>query len=161
MTLLQPSAFFLGCELVFNHLRLKEADRWSEAIALVKLASFTAAFPEINDAQFIWACETWAQNATAGFHAFPTWRELMVSLYRCEGGLANRSWGFRSDLPHHLQPSPEQLQMLPTERTSLLRPVDDTQRRFSPAASYLAWATPGGRPMALPPADDHSPTTTP
>jgi hypothetical protein len=159
--MLQPSTFFVGVEMIFSHLRLKDSDRWSEAIALVKLASFREAFPEINDAQFLWACETWVQGATAGFHAFPTWRELMASLYRCENGLANRSWGFKADLPPLLRPSPEQLMLLPTERVSLLPAADDTQRRFSPSAEYLQWATPGGMPMALPPAENHSPDTTP
>lgn len=154
-SLLEPKAFFLGVELIFSHLRLKESDRWSEGIALIKLASFQRDFPEVDSAMFVFACEAWTQGATAGtFHAFPTWRELMAKLYRCEAGLANRSWGFRPDLPACLRPTAQQLQMLPSRTQSLLPAADDTQRQWRMPEAHRLWTTADGKPMALRPCDE-------
>jgi len=148
-SLLQPRNFLIGSEVIFSHLRLKEADRWSEAVALLKLASFQQAFPEVNDGQFLYACEAWCQAATAGtFHAFPTWRELMAPLYRCENGLANRSWGFKPGLPQYLQPSVEQLKMLPQRPESLLPAADPSHERYLAPVDWSQWTAADGKPMA-------------
>ena len=153
--LLQPRAFLVGVEVIFSHLRLKESDRWSETVALLKLASFAEAFPEVNDGQFLWACEQWAQGAIGGtFHAFPTWRELMAPLYRRENGLANRSWGFNPALPQFLQPSDQQLQMLPQRRESLLPNEDPSQKRWLTPVSMRRWTAVDGSEMKFEPGDN-------
>lgn len=156
VALLQPEAFFLGCDLIFAQLRLKEADRWSEGVALLKLASFTTAFPEVNDRQFLWACEQWCQGVTngSGFRCFPPWVELVAPLYRRENGLANRSWGFNPNLPHALLPTAQQIAMLPRQRRSLVPTDDPAHDRWLPPANTTAWSTPGGITKQLPPGGD-------
>lgn len=152
VALLQPEAFFMGCEILFSHLRLKESDRWSEGVALVKLASFTDAFPEVSDRQFLWACEQWVQAATGnGFRTVPPWRELLAPLYRQEAGLANRSWGFKPDLPAFLQPTPQQLQLLPMRPQSLLSSSDPAHACWSPPEEMKRWTAADGRQMRLVP----------
>lgn len=154
-SLLQAKSFFVGCEVIFSHLRLKESDRWSETVALLKLASFTEAFPEVNDGQFLWACEQWVQGAIGGkFHNFPTWRELMAPLYRRENGLANRSWGFNPSLPPFLQPTAQQLLMLPKARESLLPCEDPSQERWLTPATMREWTAADGSQMAFEPNDE-------
>jgi hypothetical protein len=147
-SLLTAKSFFVGCEVIFSHLRLKESDRWSETVALLKVASFTEAFPEVNDGQFLWACEMWAQGALSGtFHNFPTWRELMAPVYRRENGLANRSWGFSPSLPKYLQPTAQQLLMLPREKKSMLPRSDSSQERWLTPVTMQEWTAADGRPM--------------
>jgi hypothetical protein len=153
-SLLSPQAFFLGCENIFAHLRLKESDRWGEALALAKLASFTASFPEVNDRQFLWVCEEWVQQAyfSKGFRTFPTWAELASPLYRREHGLANRSWGFNPNLPPQLQPTAQQLLMLPGSRQSLLPPAEPGHEPYVPPATHSQWTAVNGSAMeSLPP----------
>jgi hypothetical protein len=126
----QPSrltieAFLAVAEMIAAQLRIKEADRWSPHICQLKFVSFTSEFPEVTDGQFLWAAEQWLQS-TGGkeFLRYPTWRELMAPLYRCENGLANRSWGFRPSLPAFCQPSGEQLALLPVTPQSVALPPD-------------------------------------
>jgi hypothetical protein len=146
--LLNPEAFFMGCEILFSHLRLKESDRWSEGVALVKLASFTDAFPEVSDRQFLWCCEQWVQAATGnGFRTVPPWRELVAPLYRAEAGLANRSWGFKPDLPPFLQPTAGQLQLLPRQPQSLLSSSDPSHTLWHAPEEMRRWTAADGSQM--------------
>lgn len=129
--------FLAGAEMLFSHLRVREADRWSTAVCKLKFASFKGSFPEIDREQFLWACEQWVQeSAGKEFLKFPTWAELMASLYGTEGGLANRSYGFKVELPAFLQPTLQQLAMLPKERMTL-RPHQGEAYRLLPAAGPL------------------------
>ncbi len=139
---LTPEVFLAGAELMFSHMRVRESDRWSEMACKLKFASFRGAFPEIDREQFLWACEQWIQG-TAGkeFLRFPAWGELMAPLYGCEGGLANRSFGFRAELPRYLKPTLEQLAMLPAQRQSLQPHQGEAYQVIS-----------GGRPLVALPA---------
>jgi len=129
--------FLGGSEMVFSHLRVKEADRWSTSICKLKFASFKGSFPEIDREQFLWACEVWVQDSAGKeFLKFPTWAELMASLYGTEGGLANRSYGFKETLPAWLAPTPQQLAELPKERTTL-KPHQGEAYRLLPASGPL------------------------
>ncbi len=113
MVSLSPETFLAACEMVFGHLRLKESDRWSPHICQLKYRSFVTEFPEVGDAQFLWAAERWVQSLDAGFHRYPTWNELMRFLYRCEAGIPNRSWGPREDLPAYVRFTSAQVAMMP------------------------------------------------
>lgn len=121
--------FLAVAEMIAAQLRIKDADRWSAAICKLKFVSFTTAFPEVTDPQFLWAAEQWLQG-TGGkdFLRYPTWRELMAPLYRTENGLANRSWGFRESLPPMCAPSPDQLRLLPASPESIAEPPDPSSR---------------------------------
>jgi hypothetical protein len=143
---LTPETFLAVAEMLAGHLRLKDADRWSTHVCRLKLHSFTAEFPEVNDPQLMWAAEQWVQQLDAGFHRFPVWRELMAPLYRCEGGLANRSWGPRPDLPKFVQFEPAQLALLPAKAQSLFQPPDPQNTEAYEVVS-------GGRPMLAPSPD--------
>jgi hypothetical protein len=133
-TPLTPEAFLAGCELLFAHVRVRESDRWGELACKVKYASFRGAFPEVDREQFLWACEQWIQG-TAGqdFLRFPAWAELMTVLYGTEGGLANRSYGFKPTLPAWLQPSPQQLALLPRQPQTLKPHPGEEYRLVTPA----------------------------
>lgn len=153
--MLQPDVFFTGCEILFSHLRLKEADRWSSAVALIKLASFTDAFPEVSDRQFLWCCERWVQSATGErFRTVPPWVELVAPLYRQENGLANRSWGFRPDLPPFLRPTPEQLQLMPAQTQSRLSSSDPAHSDFEVPETWKRWTAKDGNQMQFEPSPD-------
>lgn len=143
-----PETFLAVVEMIAGHLRLKESDRWSAHICRLKIRSFAAEFPEVNDRQLLWAAEKWLQGLDNGFHRFPTWRELMAPLYRTEGKLANRSWGPKPGLPEFAQFSPEQLSLLPGAASSSLPPPDAT----NPAAYEVRRAA---QHPQLPPAADH------
>jgi hypothetical protein len=147
--------FLAVAEMIAAQLRIKDADRWTPTICQLKFVSFTAEFPEVNDHQLVWAAEQWLQT-TGGkdFLRYPTWKELMVPLYRSENGLANRSWGFRDTLPAMFQPTAEQLQMLPQRAASITASPDPHN-----AAAYLPF-TSTDHP-ALPPAHDEGPGLTP
>jgi hypothetical protein len=133
-THLTPEAFLAGCELLMSHVRMRESDRWGELACKVKYASFRGAFPEVDREQFLWACEQWIQE-TAGqdFLRFPTWTELMATLYGTEAGLANRSYGFKPDLPAWLQPTERQRAMLPRQAKTL-RPHPGPEYQLVPPA---------------------------
>lgn len=150
---LTPETFLAVAEMVAGHLRIKEADRWSPHICRLKFHSFTSEFPEVGEAQFMWAAEQWIQACGPGFTRYPTWKELLAPLYRTENGLANRSWGFRPDLPAFLWPTAEQLALLPAAPASIA-PVPDPE---NPAAYVPFTAT--DHPM-LPPASEDSPMLT-
>lgn len=108
-------SFLASIQMLYQHLRLKEADRWTPAVARIKHVFFVEAYPEVSDRQFLWCCERWIQSTKPeAFHRLPTWDELMRSLYRCKGGKPERSWGFRDDLPPYILPSPKQVAMLPS-----------------------------------------------
>jgi hypothetical protein len=138
------TVFLQGAEMIQQQLRIKEADRWSPDICKLKFFSFCSEFPEVDRTQFLWACEKWLQALTPGFVTFPVWAELMAPLYGCEAGRANRSYGFKSDLPGFLRPTPEQLAQLPAVPITIF-PNPDRLPLLGAAAS----ATP---PKALPPA---------
>ena len=132
---LTPETFLAGIEMVQQQLRIKRDDQWSAAVCKLKFASFCAEFPEVNDPQFFWACEQWIQrHSDRDFVRFPTWVELMVPLYASENGKANRSWGFKRDLPQQLKPTAEQIAQLPTRARSIAGAADphnaDAYQRF-------------------------------
>jgi hypothetical protein len=147
--------FLAVAEMVAAQLRIKEADRWSPHICQLKYVSFTGEFPEVSDPQFLWAAEQWLQD-TGGkdFLRYPTWKELMAPLYRCENGLANRSWGFRHELPAMVQPSSQQRALLPRELRSIALPPDPAN-----TSAYIPFHT--DQHPALPPAEDLGPGLTP
>lgn len=122
--MLDASFFVKGCSLIAKHLRTRADAGWDDDDFTLKYVSFSEAFPEVNDRQFLWCCERWIQSQRQDFLRFPAWNELMAPLYRCEEGLANRSWGPRQGLPQHLRFSPEQLQLLPQAVRSVLPPPD-------------------------------------
>ena len=79
----------------------------------------------MNDAQFFWACEQWVQTHSSKEYArFPVWDELMTSLYAVENGKANRSWGFKRELPKFVVPTDEQKAMLPGKPRSIAGAAD-------------------------------------
>lgn len=147
MARLTPQTFLAVAEMIAGHLRIRESDRWSPHICRLKFSSFTAEFPEVSDPQFMWAAEQWIQNCGPGFARFPTWRELMAAIYRTEGGLANRSWGFRPDLPQPLAPSAEQIALLPARPASVASTPDPSN-----AGAYRQFTA--DRQPTLPPAAD-------
>ena len=120
MESLNPSTFLSGVEMIQQQLRVKREDRWSEVVCKLKFHSFQVEFPEVNDAQFFWACEQWVQNSSGkDFVRFPLWTELMSCLYASENGQANRSWGFKRDLPSFVAPTQEQRACLPERPKSI------------------------------------------
>lgn len=147
--------FLAVSEMVAAQLRIKEADRWSPHICQLKFVSFCSEFPEVTDAQFLWAAEQWLQS-TGGqnFLRYPTWKELMVPLYRAENGLANRSWGFRPDLPPMCRPTDEQQRLLPADPQSITAPPDPTN-----GGAYVPFMT--EELPCLPPPEDEGPGLTP
>lgn len=150
---LTPETFLAVTEMVAAHLRVKDIDRWSPHVCRLKFHSFTTEFPEVNETQFMWAAEQWIQNCGPGFTRYPTWRELMAALYRTENGVANRSWGFRAELPAFLTPTAEQLAMLPARAMSIAAAADSTN-----AQAYVPF-TATDHPL-LPPAADELPMLT-
>lgn len=139
--------FLAVAEMVAAQLRIKASDRWTVQICQLKYGSFRTEFPEVSDAQFLWAAEQWLQSTNCReFLRYPSWKELMAPLYRSENGLANRSWGFKSELPSMVAPTPQQVEMLPATRRSIAG-VPDTNN----ARAYLPFQADGPMP-ALPPA---------
>ena len=145
--LLDPEAFTRGCRMIERHIRTRADAAWSTEDFKLKFVSFGTDFPEVSTPQFLWACERWIQAATGEFLRFPTWRQLMVPLYRCQGGMPNRAWGFKEDLPRSLQPTRQQLAMLPPGSNPI--PPDGAE---NPAAYHLVAAGSDGQRL-LPPAD--------
>ena len=130
---LTPETFLAAIEMLQQQLRIKRDDHWSPAVCKLKYGSFCSEFPEVNDAQFFWCCEQWIQNfSSRDFAKFPTWGQLMVSLYASENGRANRSWGFKRELPQMVSPSPEQVAMLPGRAKSIAAAADPQN-----AAAYV------------------------
>lgn len=147
--------FLSVAEMIAAQLRIKEADRWTPHICQLKFVSFTSEFPEVADQQLLWAAEQWLQD-TGGkdFLRYPTWKELMVPLYRSENGLANRSWGFKESLPAACQPSGQQLRLLPAAPQSIAASPDPNN-----ASAYVPFHT--RAMLALPPEQDLGPGLTP
>ena len=117
--------FLAGIEMVQQQLRVKKEDRWSVEVCGLKFNSFISEFPEVNDAQFFWSCERWIQDYTkTEFTRMPTWQQLMCPLYCVENGRANRSWGFKRDLPAFVAPTPEQKGLLPEHPRSIAGVAD-------------------------------------
>lgn len=112
--LLDPETFTRGCRMIERHIRTRADAAWATEDFKLKFVSFGTDFPEVSTPQFLWACERWIQQATGEFLRFPTWQQLMVPLYRCQSGLPNRAWGFKEDLPRSLQPTRQQLALLPS-----------------------------------------------
>ena len=145
--MLDPKAFVKGCTLVANHIRTRADCKWDEEDWKLKYASFGDDFPEVSSIQFLWACERWIQIQGAGnFLRFPTWNELMAPLYRCENGLANRSWGPKEDLPKSVRFSTDQCLLMPT-RPHSIAPAPDPQNAqayevVGLGAKYLPQLTP-------------------
>jgi hypothetical protein len=145
MASLTPETFLAVAQMVAGHLRLKADDRWSPHVCRLKFHSFTSEFPEVSEAQFMWAAERWIQGTEPGaFLRYPTWAELMAPLYRTEAGRANRSWGPRDDLPPFVRFKPDQLALLPGTPESVLPPPDQQ----NPAAYQVV----SNSQPALPPA---------
>lgn len=117
--LLDPEAFTRGCRWIERHIRIRPDAAWNTEDFKLKFVSFNTDFPEVSTPQFLWACERWIQGATGEFLRFPTWNKLMVPLYRCRDGIPMRAWGFKEDLPRCLQPTRQQLAMLPSRPPSL------------------------------------------
>ncbi len=156
--LLDPEAFTRGCRMIERHIRTRSEVTWSPEDFKLKFVSFNSEFPEINTSQFLWACERWIQKTDDEFLRFPTWRQLMVPLYRCENGIANRSWGPRPDLPRSVQFTAEQLDQLPPAVQSV-EPYPDP----IVARAYERLPRPPGhllQPEALPPAQEDDPDDT-
>jgi hypothetical protein len=127
MEQLTPTTFLAGVELIQQQLRVKREDRWSDVVCKLKFHSFQSEFPEVNDAQFFWACEQWVQaHSHKDFSRFPVWAELMTSLYATENGKANRSWGFKRELPPFVAPTDEQKTLLPGKPRSIAGAADPT-----------------------------------
>jgi uncharacterized membrane protein YhdT len=144
--------FLAVCEMVAAQLRIKSEDRWSQAVCELRWASFQAQFPEVDASQFLWSAEQYLQGRRQGFQEFPSWGQLVAPLYRTEAGLANRSWGFREDLPPFVQPTIAQLQALPSRSVSVLP--------LPPGADPAAYrVVAGSAPPALPPAAEVQPLT--
>ena len=156
-----PGWFFTCAEMIWAHLRTKESDRWNEAVALIQHHAFVSDFPEVSTTQFVWATNQWIQS-TAGkeFIRFPAWRELMAPLYRVdEKGLAVRVWGMRPELAPGLQPTPEQLALMPTRRPSnqdVLAAGSDGLPMLAPTGPRQPLLLPGEEQPLLPPSNgDH------
>jgi hypothetical protein len=132
--------FLTVAEMVAQQLRIRAEDRWSANICQLKYVSFCSEFPEVNDQQLFWAAEKWLQStADRDFLRYPTWVELMSPLYRCENGLANRCWGFKEELPPLVQPTYQQLQMLPP-RPAPLKALPAAEPAAGPGLTRRAWA---------------------
>lgn len=150
---LTPETFLAVAEMIAAQLRIKEADRWSPHICRLKFHSFTSEFPEVNEPQFMWAAEQWIQGLEPNaFKRYPTWKELMTPLYRSENGMANRTWGFRDELPPFCRPTAAQLEMLPASRRSLAA-APDPHNVDAYVPFEVDWAP------QLPPAADEAPLT--
>ena len=150
---LSKEVFTAVCEMIASHLRIRETDRWASGLTMdLKYASFRSEYPEVNDTQFFYAGEQWIQNTPnrEQFVRYPTWRELMVTLYRSEGGLANRSWGFREDLPEFAAPTPEQCAMLPGSRPLLPPPDRSNQDAYRTVGQAGEAERRGLRPVPVP-----------
>lgn len=112
--MLSKAAFIVCADQIQSFLRIPEERRFVGAFLAEKYESLREAFPEVDDRMLIYACEQWMQVAEE-FSRFPTWNELMRSLYRCDGnGLPVRHAGFKPTLPPRVQPTPQQLAMLPS-----------------------------------------------
>jgi hypothetical protein len=139
MVALSPNTFLAGVEMIQQQLRIKREDRWSPEVCKLKFVSFQTEFPEVNDAQFFWTCEQWIQQRSVKDYAtFPIWTDLMAPLYAVENGLANRSWGFKRELPQSLQPSDQQKAMLPAKTRSIAGAADPHN-----AAAYVPFEADG------------------
>ena len=141
---LSPETFFAGVEMLQQQLRVKRDDQWSAAVCKLKFHSFQSEFPEVSDPQFFWACERWIQEySSKDFVRMPTWGQLMAPLYATETGQANRSWGFKRDLPAFVSPTSEQKAMLPEKARSIAGAADPQN-----AAAYVPFE--GGGNLLLP-----------
>jgi hypothetical protein len=150
---LTAETFLVVAEMIAAHLRIKDSDRWSPHVCRLKFHSFTSEFPEITEPQFMWAAEQWIQGLEPNtFKRYPTWKELMAPLYRTENGMANRSWGFREELPSFCRPAGWQLEKLPTTRRSLISAPDPHNSQ-----AYVPFES-NEHPL-LPPAKEDSPLT--
>lgn len=145
MERLDAETFLAGVEMIQQQLRIKRDDQWSANVCKLKYTSFLAEFPEVNNVQFFWTCEQWIQQFSAkDFATFPTWSELMVPLYAAENGKANRSWGFKGDLPSFVAPNESQIEALPSQPRSIAGVADPLNRD-----AYAVVITPRSEPQHL------------
>ena len=142
---LDAETFLAGVEMIQQQLRIKRDDQWSTVVCTLKYTSFCSEFPEVQSHQFFWACERWIQMFSAkDFATFPTWQELMVPLYAAENGRANRSWGFKRDLPAYVAPTESQKALLPERPRSIAGAADPLNRD-----AYEVVITPRSEPQHL------------
>ncbi len=142
---LDVETFLAGAEMIQQQLRVKRDDQWSTTVCKLKFSSFRTEFPEVSSVQFFWACEQWIQQFSAkDFATFPTWQELMVPLYAVENGKANRSWGFKRDLPAYVAPTESQRAQLPERPRSIAGAADPLNRQ-----AYEVVITPRPDPQHL------------
>lgn len=142
---LDAETFLAGVEMIQQQLRIKRDDQWSTVVCKLKYTSFLSEFPEVQSHQFFWACERWIQMFSAkDFATFPTWQELMVPLYAAENGKANRSWGFKRDLPAFVSPTESQKALLPERPRSIAGAADPLNRD-----AYEVVITPRSEPQHL------------
>ncbi len=142
---LDAETFLAGVEMIQQQLRIKRDDQWSTVVCTLKYTSFCSEFPEVQSHQFFWACERWIQMFSAkDFATFPTWQELMVPLYAVENGRANRSWGFKRDLPAYVAPTESQKDLLPERPRSIAGAADPLNRD-----AYEVVITPRSEPQHL------------
>jgi len=142
---LDAETFLAGVEMIQQQLRIKRDDQWSTNVCKLKYTSFLSEFPEVSSVQFFWACEQWIQMFSAkDFATFPTWQELMIPLYAVENGKANRSWGFKRDLPAFIAPTPSQKAQLPSQPRSIAGAADPLNRD-----AYEVVITPRTEPQHL------------
>jgi len=88
----------------------------------------------------MWAAEQWIQGLGPDtFKRYPTWKELTAPLYRTENGIANRSWGFRKELPPVHLPAPAD----PQNGAAYL-PFESNGQPSLPSARQGCPLTPGG-----------------
>lgn len=145
MERLDAETFLAGVEMIQQQLRIKRDDQWSANVCKLKYTSFLAEFPEVNNVQFFWTCEQWIQQFSAkDFATFPTWSELMVPLYAAENGKANRSWGFKRNLPSFVAPNESQIEALPSQPRSIAGIADPLNRD-----AYEVVITPRSEPQHL------------
>ncbi len=142
---LDAETFLAGAEMIQQQLRIKRDDQWSTNVCKLKFSSFKTEFPEVSSIQFFWACEQWIQMFSAkAFATFPTWQELMIPLYAAENGKANRSWGFKRDLPSFVAPTESQRAQLPERPRSIAGAADPMNRE-----AYEVVITPRPEPQHL------------
>ena len=138
--MLNRPTFIICADQIQSFLRIPEDRRFVEAFLIEKYESLREAFPEVDDRMLVYACEQWMQVAQE-FSRFPTWNELLRSLYRCDAnGTPVRHAGFKPTLPQRVQPTPQQLAMLPSRDE-----IDRTPPGANPEAyRILSFPRPNG-----------------
>jgi hypothetical protein len=119
--------FLASIQMIYQHLRLKELDRWTPATARIKHFFLVEEYATVSDRQFMWACEQWIQSTAPGtFHRMPTWNELMRFLFKGNSAGPQKGWGFRDDLPPYISPTSAALSVAKAA-VALLAPPPDAE----------------------------------